>query len=136
MSEANKQLVRRWFEEVWNKQNADAITEMFAPEGKGYGFPDTDSVLIGPEEFKTIHRNFCGAFPDLRVTVEDVVAEGDRVAVRWNVNMTHRGDHLGFAATGKKTSLNGSSFMIVKGGQIVEGWNQMDMLSMIQRLTA
>jgi steroid delta-isomerase-like uncharacterized protein len=134
MSEENKQLARRWFEEVWNQQREAAIDEMFHREGKAHGFPDAKSVLVGPDEFKKIHRNFVGAFPNLQVIVEDVIAEGDRVAVRWSTTMTHRGDHLGFPATGKTGSLEGSSFLVVKEGKILEGWNQMDMQGMFQHL--
>ena len=134
MSETNKFLLRRWFEEVWNQKSEAAIDEMFPKDGKSHGFPEADSVLVGPEPFKAIHRTFCGAFPDLHVNVEDVVAEGDQVAVRWRVIATHRGDHLGFPGTGRNVSMNGSTFAIVKGNQVVEGWNQMDMQALMQTL--
>jgi predicted ester cyclase len=134
MSEANKQLVRRWFEEVWNQKSEAAIDEMFDSRGKSHGFPDSDSVLEGPEAFKVLHRTFCGAFPDMRLSLEDVVAEGDRVAIRWSAAMTHLGDHLGFPATSKKAKLGGSSFLIVRDGRIAEGWNQMDLQRLFQEL--
>jgi predicted ester cyclase len=134
MSEENKELMQRWFEQVWNQKSEAAIDAMFPPDGKSYGFPDPESVLLGPEDFKTIHRNFCGAFPDLKVTVDDVIAEGDRVAVRWSVTITHLGDHLGFAATGKKARLLGASIVRIKDGLIVEGWNYMELLGLIQEL--
>jgi predicted ester cyclase len=134
MSEANKLLLRRWFEQVWNQKSEAAIDEMFHKQGKSHGFPDADSVLLGPEPFKAVHRTFVGAFPDLHVDIEDIVTEGDRVAVRWRVSMTHLGDHLGFAATGKKGTLDGSSFLIVKDNQVMEGWNQMDLQGLMQRL--
>lgn len=136
MSEANKLLLKRWFEQVWNHKSEAAIDEMFSPQGKSHGFPEADSVLVGPEAFKAIHRNFCGAFPDLHIDVEDIIAEGDRVAVRWRASMTHSGDHLGFPSTGKKATLSGSSFLIVKDNQVIEGWNQMDMQSLMQKLLA
>lgn len=132
MSEANKRLARRWFEEVWNRQSEAAITEMLHQQGKSHGFPEPDSVLLGPEGFKPVHRTFCGAFPDLHIEIEDVIAEGDRVAVRWRVTMTHLGDNLGFPASGKKGILDGSSFMIIKDSQIIEGWNQMDLEAVMQ----
>jgi len=134
MSEANKLLLRRWFEQVWNQKSEAAIDEMFSPQGKSHGFPDADSVLVGPEAFKALHRTFCGAFPDLHIDVEDIVAEGDRVAVRWRVSMTHLGDHLGFPSTGKKGTVEGSSFLIVKDNIIVEGWNQMNLHAFLQKL--
>jgi predicted ester cyclase len=133
MSEANKLLARRWFEEVWNKKNESAIDKMFHQQGKSHGFPEPDSVLVGPEGFKSVHRVFCGAFPDLQINVEDILAEGDRVAVRWRVAVTHLGDHLGFAASGKKGVLDGSSFLIVKENMIAEGWNQMDLEALMQK---
>lgn len=134
MSEANKLLLKRWFEEVWNQKSGAAIDEMFSKEGKSQGFPEPDSVLVGPESFKAVHRTFCGAFPNIHVNVEDVVAEGDHVAVRWRATATHRGDHFGFPATGKNVAMNGSTFAIVKGNQVVEGWNQMDMQALMQTL--
>ncbi|HMG84734.1 MAG TPA: ester cyclase [Terracidiphilus sp.] len=134
MSEENKKLVRRWFEEVWNQQSEEAIDEMFAPGGKAYGFPEPNSVLVGPENFKSIHRIFLGAFPDLRITVREIVSEGDRVAVAWTATMTHLGEHLGFAPTMKQETLEGSSFLTVSGSQIKEGTNYMDMQALILRL--
>jgi predicted ester cyclase len=136
MSEANKLLLKRWFEQVWNQKSEAAIDEMFSQQGKSHGFPDAETVLIGPEAFKAVHRTFCGAFPDLHIDLEDILAEGDRVAVRWRVSATHLGDHFGFPATGKKTFLDGSSFLIVKGNQVIEGWNQMGLQAMMQKLQA
>jgi steroid delta-isomerase-like uncharacterized protein len=136
MSEANKLLVARWFEEVWNQKSEAAIEEMFCSEGRAHGFPDPESVLAGPDAFKAVHRRFCGAFPDLHVEIQDMVAEGDRIAVRWKVTMTHLGDDLGFPASGKSGVLHGSSFLIVKGDQILDGWNQMDLQALFQKLNA
>jgi predicted ester cyclase len=136
MSDANKLLLRRWFEQVWNQKDEAAIDEMFHPQGKSHGFPDADTVLLGPGAFKEVHRTFCAAFPDLHVDLEDIVSEGDRVAVRWRVSMTHLGDHLGFPATGKKGTLDGSTFLIVKDNVVTEGWNQMDLQALIQKLQA
>jgi predicted ester cyclase len=93
-----------------------------------------DAVLIGPEGFKTFHRSFCGAFPDLRVTVDDVFAEGDKVAIRWGATMTHLGDGLGFPPSGKKVSMDGSTILAVKDGNIDEGWNHMDITGLFAKL--
>jgi predicted ester cyclase len=136
MSEANKQLVMQWFEQVWNKKDESAIHRMFQPHGKSYGFPGPDDVLLGPGPFVEIHRSFCGAFPDLRFEMEDMVAEGDTVAIRWKTTFTHSGDSLGFPASGKKETLCGSSFIRVEDGKILEGWNHMDLGALFQRLQA
>jgi len=134
MSEANRQLTQRWFDEVWNQQNSATIDEMFAVDGKSYGFPEPDSVLVGPGNFKAIHATFCGAFPDLHVAVDDIICEGNRVAVRWTCTMTHLGDHLGFPASKKKATLSGSAFLVFDNGLIVAGWNFMEMRSLIESL--
>ena len=136
MSTANREVVHRWFEEVWNKQREEAIDEMFAPDSKAYGFPEASSVLVGPENFKKLHRFFLGAFPDIHITVHDTICEGDRVAVTWTARMTHLGDTLGFAPTLQKVSLEGCSILIVRDGQIHEGKNYMEMEALINRLKA
>jgi steroid delta-isomerase-like uncharacterized protein len=134
--EENKALAKRWFEEVWNRKDEAAIDRMLHPHGRGYGLPYPDSVLEGPEAFKEVHRTFCGAFPDLHIEIEDLIAEGNRVAVRWKCTITHTGDHLGFPASGKRVVLTGSSIMVANGEQIMEGWNHMDLGALFQLLKA
>jgi predicted ester cyclase len=136
MSEENKAIVQRWFEEVWNQGREETITELFDPNGRSMGFPEPQSIIQGPEEFKKNVRLFRGAFPDVHVVVDEVLAEGDRVAVRWTVTMTHLGDHLGFSPSGKRVSMGGSSFLRCAGGRILEGWNQMDFTKVSQELQA
>lgn len=99
---------------------------MYHRDGRAFGFPDPDSVISGPEEFAAIWRMFRGVFSHIHVTVEELVAEGDRVAVLWTATMTHTGDGLGFPASSKRVSLPGSSFLVCREGQITEGRNQMD----------
>ena len=134
MSQANKALLQRWIEEVWNQKSEAAIEELLSSSGKCYGFPDDDSALVGPEAFKQVHRTFLGAMPDLKITIDEIIAEGDLVALRWSVTGTHLGDHFGFAASNKPAKFTGSSFAIVKDGQIQEGRNYMDMGGLMQKL--
>jgi len=134
MLDDNKALARRWFEQVWNQKSEAAVDEMFSPQGKAYGFPQPESVVTGPEAFKQLQRDFTGAFPDLQITIDDLVAEGDVVAVRWHAEATHKGHHLGFPATGKRVSVTGSSFLAIEQGKIVDGWNHMDLTGLIRRL--
>ena len=136
MSKSNRELAHRWFEEVWNKQREEAIDEMFAPDGKCYGFPEPNSVLIGPESFKGIHKTFLEAFPDVFIEVGDIICEGDRVAVIWTAKMTHLGNSLGFQPSLQKVSLEGCSTLVVKDGQIQEGRNYMELQGLMQRLKA
>jgi steroid delta-isomerase-like uncharacterized protein len=135
MSEgSNKDLARRWFEEVWNQGRIDTIVEMYHSSATATGFPDPDSVIRGPEEFAQLSQQFRGAFPDMHVTIDDVIAEGNRVAVLWTATMTHTGDGLGFAASSKKVRVPGTSFITCRDGQIVEGRNHMDFTKVLLQL--
>jgi predicted ester cyclase len=134
MSETNKALARRWFEEVWNQKKAATISELFHSKGRSRGLPDPSSSIDGPVAFQEVYRSFLGTFPDLHVSLETLVAEGDWVAVRWNATMTHLGEGFGVAATGKALTMPGSSFMRFEHGQIMEGFNQMDFTRLRQEL--
>jgi steroid delta-isomerase-like uncharacterized protein len=134
LSEANKHLAARWFEEVWNKGRAEAVDEMMDSEGIAWGLPAPESFLKGPAEFRPFFERFRGAFPNISLKIEDVVAEGDRVALRWTATMTHQGGHLGFKATGKEAKVSGMSFIRVQNGKIVEGWNEWDSSGLMKQL--
>jgi steroid delta-isomerase-like uncharacterized protein len=137
MSEENRALVHRWFEEVWNKGREEAIDELFAEDGIAYGLADESGAPIrGTAGFKEFHQRFRGAFPDIVVTIEDTVAEGDKVAARCSVRAVHAGDHLGFAATQKPMEITGMSIVRIRDGKIVEGWNNFDFMSMFRQLGA
>jgi len=128
-----KAFVRRWFDEVWNKGRTDAIDEMYAPDGIAHGFgPDRQ----GPAAFKEIHAMYRNAFPDLRIVVEDTVVEGDTVAARWSATATHQGPLVGLARTDKGVSFGGMTFIRMKDGKMVEGWNVFDQMGMMQQLTS
>jgi steroid delta-isomerase-like uncharacterized protein len=133
--EANKALMRRWFDEVWNKGRAEAIGEMFAADGVGHGLSDEPGKTInGPSEFVPFHSVFRGAFPDIEVVVEDVIAEGDMVAARCSVRGRHTGDHLGIAASHAPVGFTGMVMARIKDGKIVEAWNNFDFLSMNKQI--
>jgi steroid delta-isomerase-like uncharacterized protein len=134
-AKANKALVRRWFEEVWNKGRAEAIDEMFAADGIAHGLSDdAENPLRGPADFKPFHETFRGAFPDIEVIVEDMIAEGDKVAARCSVRGKHTGDHLGVAASNAPVDFTGVSIVRIKDGKIVEAWNNFDFMRMNQQI--
>lgn len=133
MSKENIALAERWFDEVWNNGRAEAVDEMFATDGIAHGL-GAGGDLYGPAEFKPFVEKFRGAFPNINITVEDAIAEGDKVALRWTARMKHEGDHLGFAATQKDAVIAGMSIVRVRDGQIVEGWNNWDQLGLMQQL--
>lgn len=133
--EDNKALMRRWFEEVWNKGREDAIDEMFAPDGVAHGLADeTDAALRGPDGFKPFFRKFRDSFPDIEVIVEDAIAEDDKVAVRCILRGKHSGDALGFAATARPIEVTGIAITRIEDGKIVEAWNNFDFLTMFKQL--
>lgn len=137
MREENVAIVRRWFEEVWNKGRADAIEEMFAEDGIAHGLTDESGAeLRGPAHFRTFHRRFREAFPGIEVVVEDAISEGDKVAARCTVRAKHEGDSLGFAATNRAVDFTGMTFARVRDGKIVEAWNNFDFMAMFQQLGA
>jgi len=133
MSDTNKEVVRRWSEEVWNKGRSEAIDEMFASHGRAHGLGDDDAV-IGPTEFKQFHAQFRSAFPDMVIVVEDMVAEGDKVVARCSVRGKHTGDSLGFAATHMPIVFTGMTLVRIENGKIVEAWNNFDFMAMNKQL--
>jgi len=135
MLEENKQLIRRWFEEVWNNGRSEAIPEMFAEDGIAHGLGNVSSgELRGPADFQAFHRNFREAFPDISVSVEETIAEGDMVAARCLVRGQHMGGTLGFAATQKPMEISGIAIVRIRDGKIVEAWNNFDFMSLYQQL--
>lgn len=137
MSEPNKALMRRWFEEVWNQGSADAIPEMLAADGVVHGLSeDAANPLLGPAGFLPFHAQFREAFPDIEVVVEDQIAEGDLVTTRCSVRGTHAGDSLGFAATQTPVEFTGIAITRIKDGKIVEAWNNFDFMKMYRQLGA
>jgi steroid delta-isomerase-like uncharacterized protein len=136
MSEANKILVGRWFEEVWNQGREETIDELFAANGIGYGLGDTDVPTRGPAEFRVFASNLRGALPDIHMTIEDMMAEGDKVTVRITLEGTHKGGQLGVAPTGRRIHIQGIVVVRIANGQIVEGWNSWDQLGLLRQIGA
>ncbi|MBV8549862.1 MAG: ester cyclase [Acidobacteriaceae bacterium] len=131
MSEASKQVVRRWFEEVWNKQRREAIAEMLLPESVIHeGKYDTR----GPEGFYAFFDRMHAAFSDIRVTIHDEFAEGDKVCARWSCTMRHTGSGLGMAPTNQELHTTGISIVRIANGKLIEGWQNWDMLGLMQQI--
>jgi len=124
-TEKNKAITRCLFEEVWNQGKLDVIDEIFATDYVGHtaGSPD----ILGPEDLKQYVTMTCTTFPDLKITVEDQIAEGDKVVTRWTATGTHK-------PTGVQATWTGISFFRIAGGKIVERWKSMDTLGMMQQL--
>jgi steroid delta-isomerase-like uncharacterized protein len=133
MSDRNKNVVRRLFDEVWNKGHLPVTDELFAPTYSHHD-PSTPDVGRGPDSERKRATLYRAAFPDLRLTIEDLVAEGDTVVARWSCRGTHKGDLSGIAPTGKQIAISGVSIARFANGHIVEGWVNWDALGLMQQL--
>jgi len=133
--EANKALMRRWFEEVWNQGRPEAIHEMMSEDCVNHGLSgEPGQPLRGASGFLPFHTQFREAFPNIEVVVEDAIAEGDKVVARCSVRGKHEGDSLGFAATQKTTDFDGIVIARVRDGLFVESWNNFDFMRMYKQL--
>ena len=135
MSEENKALIKRWFEEVWNQGNRDVIDELVTEDVMIHGLVDgAGNPVKGLGAFHEFHSQFRGAFPDIHVDVDDVIAEGDRVVARCSVRGQHTGEHLGFSATNAPVEFGGVAIVRITNGKIAEAWNYFDFLTMNRQL--
>jgi len=129
-----KALERRFFEE-WNKGKAAAmavIDELGATDCVYHGASGEE--IHGLKGFKKSMSEFYSAFPDNHFTIEDMVAEGDKVAVRWTLTGTHKGKYGGVPPTNKKMTIWGISIDRIAGGKFVETWERLDTLGFMQQL--
>jgi predicted ester cyclase len=135
MSVANKVLVYRWYEEVWNRKRESAIDEMLSPDVRMYGLTgDPTEAAHGTEAFKKYWRVMIGVFPDVQIAVESTIAEEDKVAARCSMRATHSGTGLGFEPTGRKIHITGVRIAVFQDGKTVEAWNNFDILAMYRQL--
>jgi steroid delta-isomerase-like uncharacterized protein len=134
MSEQNKQIVRQFLDEVINGQRFDLFPELFDPDFVWHGgsFGDTR----GLDEFAQVIEPFYKAFPDLRITVDDLFGEDDRVLARFTVTATHSGEFLGVPPTGKQVTWTGQPIYRLADGKIVEEWFLEDTFGLMQALGA
>lgn len=130
--EENKALVRRLVEEVWNKGNMAVADELLATD---YVFHHpTGQDLHGSEKYKQLVGVVRSAFPDLHFTIDDVVAEGDKVVYRWSLSATHKGEFRGIQPTGKKVTIWAICIERIADGKFVEAWERYDTLGLMRQL--
>ena len=133
MSASPDAVMRQWFKEVWNERREDAIDRLMAPDAKVHGLAGARDRR--PTGFKPFYRTFCSAFAEFKVDVVQTVVEGDRVAALCHVTGRHVGDALGGKATGRADRSSGAPRSAAfSDGQIVEGWNTFDFLTMYQQM--
>ncbi len=129
-TEENKALLRRAYEAV-NQRNLTAFFELFTPD---FVLRNGSMTIQGLEAFKQIEGMLLTALPDLHYTIEDLIAEGDKVAVRLTATGTQHGAFMGVPPTGKYTTVTESAISRIVGGKIAEHWSETDMLGLMQQL--
>ena len=133
-TEENKAVARR-FVEVWNLGGTEVIDELAAPN-LVVSYPLFPEEVHGPEAFKQLLAGVYQSFPDLGLRVDDMIAEGDKVAARWTTWGTHQGDMPGLPATGKRAEWTGITIYRIAGGKVVEERGEEDGLRMLRQLGA
>jgi predicted SnoaL-like aldol condensation-catalyzing enzyme len=133
-TEENKSLARRYVEQVLNEGNLNALDDFASPNYKRYLSPT--AAPLTPEVQKQRLAGLRAAFPDIHLTIDDVIAEGDRVALRMTLNGTHQGTLQGIAPTGKPVTVFAFDVIRIENGKFIEHWGGPDLLSMLQQLGA
>ncbi len=134
MTEDNKALNRRFVEEVINQGNIEAIDELIDPGVVDHSAPE--GFPTGREGAKQFAAMMRSAFPDLHLTIEDMIAEGDKVVMRSTWSGTHQGEFMGIPATGRRVTVSAIDISRVADGRMVEHWEQFDALGLMQQLGA
>ena len=128
----NRELVRRFNEEVWGQGRVELIDQLFAPDYVDHytppgGPPGRDGIRYDVERVRA-------AFPDLEITTDDIVCEGDRAALRWSGRGTYRGGIPGIDAVGTEVTMSGMHFYRIRDGRIAERWEEFDRLGLMRQL--
>jgi steroid delta-isomerase-like uncharacterized protein len=134
-TEQNKALARQMIEEVFNRGNVSRADEFMAPD-----FVEREELPPGlppgREGVKQLTAAMRNAFPDFKATIDDIVAEGDKVVLRQTWSGTHKGEFMGVPPTGKHVSFQVIDIIRFAGGKCVEHWGQMDRMGLMQQLGA
>ena len=126
----NKAIVRAYLERAWIKRDPKAVDDLIAPDYKQHA----RNTPPGREGVKAFFAMLRSAFSEVEYLVEDMIAEGDRVAWRWTMKARHTGPFQGLPATGRSISLPGMSMVRVRDGMLAEHWGEQDMLGLLQQL--
>jgi predicted ester cyclase len=128
----NPAIVRRWFDEVWKPGGEATVDQLMARDGVGWL---EGRVVNGPNEFKDARRQMLSALRDLVVSIDDLVDQGNKVVVRWNARAVHGGGGFGIAPTNMPVSFRGITWIELKDGMIVRGWDSWNLGGLLQTLS-
>ncbi|MBK6326408.1 MAG: ester cyclase [Chloroflexi bacterium] len=132
--ETNKAVVRRFYAEAWNQKKLEILEETHAPDWTHIDPSNPADLSGGPEANRARLSQLIAAFPDIHYTLEDVIAEGDKVVVRFTVTGTHQGAFAGIPATGRQVAMQGIIIHRLQDGKIIEDWVVRDTLGLMQQL--
>src|SRR3990172_1577095 len=130
-TEQNKAVTRRYLEELWTQNNLAVIDQIIAPDVMGHVAGQT---FRGADALRQRAKNLRGIYSDVRITVEDQIAEGDKALVRWTFRGKHTGEYMGAKPTGKEVVATGMNLFRLAGGKIEEVWVESDDLGELQQL--
>ncbi len=130
--EANKEVVKRFIEEVQNQHNMEVVDQLFAADYSDHA--SGPGMVPGKEGFKQFYGMMVQSFPDIHATIHDQIAEGDKVVTRKTFTGTQTGEYMGVPPTGKQIELSVIDIFRIADGKIAEHWMQADMLGMMQQL--
>jgi steroid delta-isomerase-like uncharacterized protein len=135
MTASPEEFVHAWFQEIWNDGDDTAIDRLMASQAVFHGLPSPGGrPIVGPADFKPFFQNFRRAFPNIHVSVERIVTEGEMVAAHCHVTGAHLGPGFGIEPTSGPIDFWGMCMARVRDGQIQEGWNAFDFLSLYQQI--
>lgn len=129
---ANKELVRRFYKEVYIDWNMALADEVVSPRFTSHDWPEGGPT--GPQAFRAYYSEVRSAIPDARYEVDDLIAEGDSVVVRWRLLGTHEGEFRGIAPTGRDIALKGIAIYRVDGGKLMERWVVSDLYGLLEEI--
>ena len=134
-AEENKALARRWAEDIMNQRNLDVVDEIYASDFVAHD-PTMPEDVRGVEGRREFYGMYQSAFPDAEITIEDQVAEGDKVVTRWTGRGTHQGELMGVPPSGNRVEVAGITISRIEGGKVVEEWDSYDALGMMRAIGA
>lgn len=134
MAQDNKAISRQFVEEAFNKGNVDVLDEIVLKDIVIHDPGAPPNMAPGREGLKQMVLGYRTAYPDIKVTIEDEIVEGDKVVTRWSARGTNEGEMMGMPPTGKETQVTGITIDRIEGGQIVESWTNWDTLGLLQQL--
>jgi steroid delta-isomerase-like uncharacterized protein len=132
-TEDNKAMIRRWLEEGWSQGNLQVADELIDPDFTVHG-AGGQAVRSGPEGVKQLVSAWRTGFPDGRMNVDDLFAEGDKVVIRMTWTGTHTGQFYGYPPTQRQVSVTSIGVDRIANGKIVEGWGEVDMLGLYEQI--